>query len=166
MKGVKKLNKQIQNLFNETVGINLPITLGSDFFYYPNKQKINFSIAISEQSDRCFKAFLKNFFNFGIFSSEDLFCVSLLHEIGHYFTYDNIDENTYNESKGMTQEILELLQNDPTNDEIYSCYFELPIEIVATTWAINWIAENPIQFENLVTKVSKYLCKFYEKNIG
>ena len=162
--GVKKMNKRFRKLFRKATNLDIPIKLSSDFFYFPKKKKITYTILLGDRADRNFRGFIKNFFGYEIDSEFEIFVLSVLHEIGHYSTYDFISEGDKQLSKEEAVKITNLLREDPQNDEIYSRHFALPLEIIATTWAINFIEENPKVFSYLVLQSKRILEKFYNQN--
>ncbi len=64
----------------------------------------------------------------------------LLHEIGHYMTWDKLENRT---DGIIRQAIMDNAEYFKTN-EAYDKYFELPEEWEATEWAIRYAKENLI----------------------
>lgn len=163
--GIKKMNKQISKVFCQATGVYIPMFFNTDFYYLPDSHKIEYTLLISEKADFNFTQFFKKQFNLIINNNIELFCMSVLHEIGHYMTYDNIGDDDYFLSKQEQEIINQQIEENPDNNDIYSQYFYLPIEILANTWAADFVLNNPIKFHILVTEVSNILKKFYKKNL-
>lgn len=157
LKSVKKMNHAMQRAFSIT-GASLSMQLDSDFYYLPEKQKIKYTL-LAKPTDRTFKSFLKKYLHFTITSDIELFCVSVLHEIGHYYTQNKIAEGDYLYSKDEERKIAVILKNHPHDDEAYRRYFLLPVEIIATVWAINFIESHPKKYKKLIKKVQKIFKK-------
>lgn len=110
----------------------------SDFSYDPEDNRVYFSIIVAERSDRLFKQYVSTHFNF---EAPSIFMLSLLHEVGHAYTlhtFSKLRLKTAHEAKKIIEEALEM----DDSDEIYSLYFDLSIEKVATAWAVDYYKAN------------------------
>lgn len=110
----------------------------SDFSYDPEDNRVYFSIIVAERSDRLFKQYVSTHFNF---ETPSIFMLSLLHEVGHAYTlhtFSKLRLKTAHEAKKIIEEALEM----DDSDEIYSLYFDLSIEKVATAWAVDYYKAN------------------------
>lgn len=110
----------------------------SDFSYDPEDNRVYFSIIVAERSDRLFKQYVSTYFNF---EAPSIFMLSLLHEVGHAYTlhtFSKLRLETAHEAKKIIEEALEM----DDCDEIYSLYFDLSIEKVATAWAVDYYKAN------------------------
>jgi hypothetical protein len=61
--------------------------------------------------------------------------LALLHELGHFETYNDIPQNFDRE-----ETIKDLRKNYPIHEHNY-VYFSMPDEALATEWAINWLED-------------------------
>lgn len=115
----------------------------ADFSYDIEEERVYFSILVAERSDRLFKEYIKKTFNFDVPS---IFMISLLHEVGHAETIKDITFKQFKKdlkAKNLLIERLEAIsKDDPTYDAIFSEYFDLGVEKVATQWAVNYYKEN------------------------
>ena len=111
----------------------------SDFFFDPEEDRVYFSIIVSERSDRLFKEYIKKEFHFNV---TNIFMISLLHEVGHFFTLRNFSKKKIKAAHEEKNIIAEALEMDNSNDEIYSLYFDLDIEKAATEWAVKYYTAN------------------------
>lgn len=107
----------------------------SDFFYDHEEDRVYFSVLVSERADRLFKQYVWNHFHF---DPPSIFMLSLLHEVGHHYTMDFFDENEIVSFREVKAVLSEMLDACPDDDEIYSLYFDLEIEKVATNWAVTY----------------------------
>lgn len=161
--GQKKLEKGMERVFYYYTNVDLPMKLDADFYYHTEKEKVFFSLLVSERSDRCFKTFINRNYQFEVSSDIELFVISVLHEIGHHKTIFKMPDYVYNFSEDEENRIhAELKKND--TDEIYSRYFYLPAEIIATDWAMKWVKKHPKKFKALAEEVQSLLNDFYAKN--
>ena len=155
IKGIKKLNAHM-NKFLSPFG--LKCTFGSDFAYWTESELIQYTIFLHQDSDIYFSDFIKKEFNFSV---SDIFLVSLLHEVGHYYTIDDFEED----------ELLndELIKDDLSNDQQITekernfRYFSLPVEYAATEWAINFLKDNPNIYHQWGIMLEHFR-HFYKKN--
>lgn len=133
----------------------------SDFSYDPEDERVYFSIAFSERADRLFRKYVEKTFHFNI---PHIFMISLLHEVGHFYTlpmFSKMRLETAHEAKRLIEEALEM----DDCDEIYSLYFDLSIEKVATAWAVDYYRKNMKRCEDFYLKFVETLKAEY-KRIG
>lgn len=132
----------------------------SDFSYDPESEIVYFSILVTARSDRLFKKYILDHFNFQV---PNIFTISLLHEVGHYFTLSNFSEMELETAHLAKKTIQEMLKMDSSNDEIYTLYFDLNIEKIATAWAIDYYKNHTKRCERFYSKFLKELQDQYEK---
>ena len=133
--------------------------LDSDFFYSTEEERVYFSILSSERSDRLFKEYILSHFNYKV---SNIFIISLLHEVGHHFTYSFFTRAEKRKAQMEKYRIsAELAKND--TDEVYSSYFDISIEKVATEWAINYYKENKKRCDDFYFQFQKTLFEEYLK---
>ena len=133
----------------------------SDFSYDPNDDKVYFSIIVAERSDRLFKEYVSTHFHF---ETPSIFMLSLLHEVGHAYTLHTFSKmrlKTAHEAKEIIEEALKM----DNSDEIYSLYFDLSIEKVATAWAVDYYKANRKRCDDFYSKFLQVLKAEY-KRIG
>lgn len=131
----------------------------SDFGYDPDDDTIYFSIAISERADRLFKSYIEKTFHFKV---PHIFMISLLHEVGHFYTLHTFSKmriETAHSAKDLIEEALKM----DDDDEIYSLYFDLSVEKVATAWAVDYYRKNMKRCEDFYSKFEKTLKAEYER---
>lgn len=155
IKGIKKLNAHM-NKFLSPFG--LKCTFGSDFAYWTESELIQYTIFLHQDSDVYFSDFIKKEFDFSV---TDIFLVSLLHEVGHYYTIDDFEEDELLEDEyakaGLTRNPL------ITEKERNFRYFNLPVEYAATEWAIDFLRDNPSIYHQWGIMLEHFR-HFYKKN--
>lgn len=127
--------------------------LDSDFGYDSEDERVYFSILYTERSDRLFKQYIQKEFNF---DPPNLFMISLLHEVGHAYTLPTFSKTIIkatNKAKKLIEKELE--KND--SDTIYSSYFDLSIEKVATAWAVDYYKSNKTRCDEFYSRFEKTL---------
>ena len=105
---------------------------GSMFIYYPEERIIQISNVVDEvelEGNKFLEKYLYEEFNFYI-QRDKMFIFSLLHEIGHYFTFDMNNYDNY----------CKMLKTIPDDD--YLEYRKIPEEYEADKWAIEFIKNN------------------------
>lgn len=110
----------------------------SDFFFDPEEDRVYFSIVLAERADRLYKQYIKQTFHIDI---NNIFMISLLHEVGHFYTLFTFSDDRIKADHAMKNLIEEALSMDDS-DETYSLYFNLPIEKAATEWAVKYYTAN------------------------
>ena len=77
---------------------------------------------------------------FGVEMSESAyFLFSLLHEVGHHYTLGSLTEEDL-KYESFCREVLSY--SDDTPKEVNEAYFNLPAEILATQWALEYMLNN------------------------
>ena len=102
------------------------------FVYMPDDKIIEYAVIIDEyeiEGNKFLEGYLKDKFNIYI-PQEKMFIFSLLHEIGHFMTYDNIDQEQYGKD----------LRN--VEDDDFLAYRQVYGEYIADAWAIDFINHN------------------------
>jgi hypothetical protein len=141
--------------FLEPFGIDSDFS--SDFSYDPEDERVYFSVMVSERADRLFKQYVLSHFHFEI---SNIFMISLLHEVGHAFTLNSFSKMEIKNDHLAKETIEEMLHADDS-DDIYSLYFDLKIERVATAWAINYYKANKKRCDDFYLKFVSALKKEY-----
>lgn len=132
--------------FLKPFGVNSDFS--SDFSYDPENNKVYFSIMVSERADRLFKQYVSSHFHF---ETPSIFMLSLLHEVGHAYTLPTLSKMRIKIDHQAKEAIEEMLDADD-DDEIYSLYFDLGIEKVATAWAVDYYKANRKRCDNFYLK--------------
>lgn len=159
-KGVNEINDILNGFLDE---FDAYAEMGHEFAYVYAKSKIEYTCFLDDNSETYF---IKNFHKMAPDIECDPFLVSILHELGHHETLDDID---------MFEEIYCLAEKDAiseryanknfnTEQELYDAYFNLADEYEATTWAINYIRENAVKVKELWSKLKPALENFYKLN--
>jgi hypothetical protein len=162
LKGVKKLNKSISKSMYP-FGINATI-LQDEFAFYFDNNIITFKL-IEDNSDEYFSHFVKQRFNF---ETDYTFILSLLHEVGHYKANDEIYGDIYNfciSEKERIEKEIEKAQKTSDVIKLSYEYFNLPDEIMATQWAVNYMKKHPKKVKKLWKNINNAIQKFYQKNL-
>ena len=78
--------------------------------------------------------------NFGVeISADAYFLFSLLHEVGHHYTIGDLTEEDL-KYETFCREVLSCSNDTP--EEVNEAYFNLPAEILATQWALEYMLNN------------------------
>lgn len=126
----KKVFKYVKRFGVKKVhyGLNFECALPSKIVYYTFK-KYN--------TDKMIEDFIKNTYGYDI--SEYSFIFSLLHEVGHCVTYNQLSKKDI-DFENIMRESLVALTGDFTKANLV--YFTLPSERLATEWALKYIDEH------------------------
>lgn len=160
---VEELNRVV-NGFTEKFGLRAE--LGEDFAYYPESEVVTYSLLINERADRTFSTFLRK--NFPDIEA-DLFLWSLLHEVGHHMTIDQWEENEQDEFDER-KDRLSLLYREEVDgseeeiDNLFYDYYKTPDEFEATSWAADYMRENPEEVEKFNCEMKDMLMHFFFLN--
>jgi hypothetical protein len=162
LKGKKELNKSISAIL-KPFGIR-KAKLSKEYTYSFATEKVTFKITENEIEDKMFKDFVEDRFGYEV---ERPFIFSLLHEVGHHKANFEIEgailDFCLSEKKRIEQE----MENAETEEEVVKLsfqYFNLPDEIMATQWAVNFAMSNPQAVVEMEEQAETALRKFYKKN--
>ena len=86
------------------------------------------------KEDELIQNFVKE--RFGIIINP--FLIGILHEIGHLMTY----EAELNEQRTIMYALLAYTYNESQYEKYSKAYFEIPAELAATTWAVEYYKNN------------------------
>ena len=161
IKGMNDLNKAIFAELKE-FGIS-KVTCSTSYSYGTDNEDIEYKLTFTEE-DKWFMDFVKTRFNLEI---KYPFIMSLLHEVGHHKTFEDIEgtcieEFCDNEKERITNEMETATLERKI--ELENQYFNLPDEIVATKWAVDYIKCHPLRVMRMWKKIQKALLKFYTEN--
>lgn len=161
VKGRKKLNKAITKLV-KPFGIS-KAKVGNDFAYYFNDEHIEFQITCGDWSDQMFDKFLLS--KFGI-ECPYPFVISILHEIGHHITFEELTTAEINKSYKAKDRLAKTFPKatGKKKEALEFEYFNLPDELAATTWAVDYFSHHREECDEMYKKACKALRKFYKKN--
>lgn len=142
---IKKINNVINTFIKTSINEEYQAFMGSNFCAHLDDNKIEWTLLYADEDG---KAFYDNFVSrFPIANKLGLFTVSVLHEIGHFETEDEIEDDT------------DLRNLELTNEE----YFNLFNERIATEWAGNWIMENTNLATAFDREVYNAIFEMYDK---
>jgi hypothetical protein len=163
-KGVRKLNNAVSAILAPFGISKARYDDENGYTYYPTNHKVTFKILEENIGDELFIDFIKDTFDFTVPNS---FIISLLHEVGHHYTLDLIDDETYNYCYDEKQRISEELSKAETYEDIKALfyqYFMLPDELEATTWAVDYAESHPRKIKIMWNKVRETIYEFCENN--
>jgi len=161
-KGRKVLNKTISNELS-AFGIKKAVC-GDEYSYDYDKEIVTFKESENGIEDIWFTEFIKERFNYDV---RYPFVMSLLHEVGHHKNNDDVVGEVYDFCLAEKERIM--YETMATDDEetakaLTWQYFNLPDEIMATAWAVNYARKHPKKIKKMWKKMRSALLDFYEKN--
>ena len=161
LKGEKRLNKTISTQL-EGFGISEAF-LANEYSYYFENESVSFKIYTNNVEDIWFDEFIKERFGYEV---RYPFVISLLHEVGHHKANDNIMGDINKFCMREKSRIFKAMENADADEakKLEWQYFNLPDEIMATQWAVNWAKRNPAKVKQMWEKMQGALLKFYKEN--
>lgn len=161
LKGRKKLNKVVSA---QLKCFGVKAELSTEYAYYFNKALITFKLTENTIEDELFNQFIYDRFDYKV---ENTFMISILHEVGHHLANDEIDNTIFDFCMDEKDRIIEAIKNTTTYEEVQKLeyqYFNLPDEIMATQWAVNFIRNHALECDIMWEHIKTALFKFYKKN--
>ena len=162
VKGARILNKAISNELS-SFGIKKAVCTDCYSYLY-DKETVTFKLTENEVEDLWFTEFIKDRFNYDV---RFPFIMSLLHEVGHHKNNDDIDGSIYDFCMSEKERIENEMENadDDYSKKLEWQYFNLPDEIMATKWAVDFAIAHPKKVKKMWKNAQKALMDFYEKNL-
>lgn len=164
LEGIEELNNILNNFLEP---FECYAELDTDFGYYYASNRITYSLVVSDNMDRFFLDFAKSL-NPSL--TCDIFLLSLLHEIGHEETLDELDDSTIaycQDEKTRINMQYTFAELDKDEDKMRAAaneYFNLPDEKIATEWAIDYMVNNQAEISSLWFKIAQQISKIYDMN--
>lgn len=164
------MNIKGKEILNKTISAQLApfgisnCFLGTDYSYYYDNNDISFKLTLAYE-DKLFSEFIKDRFNYDDTGIE--FLISLLHEVGHSKANDEIEGDIYEFCIAEKNRISTAINKATTTEEIRKLefeYFNLPDEIMATSWAINYAKQNPFEIQIMWAVMHEAILNFYKVN--
>ena len=161
LKGMKKLNKAILSEV-QRFGIK-KVDCEPEFSYAWKDEKIGYKVVVDE-TDNYFDEFVNDRFDFPV---EYDFIISILHEVGHRKTGDDIQGDLYDFCLAEKERLFDLIALEADEEKIkkyYFQYFNLPDEIMATQWAVNYMKKHPRITKKMMKNMGDAIQDFYKIN--
>lgn len=148
------MDKKTQKMFTDfihSIDEELTVSFNENEGYCFDTLENRVNLALSQTDDCGFIRHLKETHKCPFAERINLILWSILHEIGHYETENEVEE--YDEDYEMR---IWLMLTDETyrhNTAIQDRYFNLPAEYAATEWAKEWVENNydkAVNFSNIL----------------
>lgn len=153
----KEINEYLENWLHNN-DFDCSVRMGTDFSFWTDEDVIQYALVITDHHMNLFEKVVEEL---GINYICDNFILSFFHELGHFETIWEIDDDVYEESQ---RRKLNLESRSVYTDADYVEYYHLPEEIVATEWAVNYINNNPNKIAEFWGGLQPLLLTFYTVN--
>ena len=162
VKGAKVLNKAISKELS-AFGIKKAVCT-DEYSYLFDKKMVTYKLTEGTVEDKWFTEFIESRFGYEV---RYPFIISLLHEVGHHKANDNIVGDIYEFCMAEKERIsAEMINADDEEQKALEWeYFNLPDEIMATQWAVDYVRKHPKKVKKMWKKSQKALLDFYKKNL-
>lgn len=152
----KKLNIIINTFFKKIGCGELDVFMGDEWAYYSNTKEISYVLWDHSYSDIGFMNYVKKNYKCPTVS---IFTLSLMHEVGHYLTIDNLDPIKFYKAHLKKKKIGKTTVNNiEAAIKIQTYYCNLYDEKIATAKAIELIKKNyksVLRFEYVLAELLK-----------
>lgn len=158
---IKKVLKNIKkrtNNFLKNIDDDLYCYYNDEFEYDITDEKIGITILENQEVEDYWRKFLANSYNLNSVNGKyDGFLFSLMHEVGHHFTYNSLSE-WHHKIADFIKTILNHLYWIPFINPLRNyLYFHLKEEKIATDWGVKYILSNQSQCDNYWHDIKNYL---------
>lgn len=161
--GIKKLNKGITALVREYICED--ITCKFNTIFCISDDKLYFSLFDDEYTNNLWREWLKREYKKDYNKNFSTFVLSFLHEIGHYYTIEDFDDD-YDTIVAQKQGLAIDYDTDSDQEIVEKnfTYWELPIEKAATDWAIDFYNKHFEEMQIFLKKCLQVISEFYAEN--
>ena len=149
------LDKKINN-YCKKFGID-KVVCDKEFSYYPETNKISYTI-IQYTTDDLITQLINEKYKVNI--EPFYFIFSLLHEIGHYMTIDELTDEEWENDLLCRQMVIPYIEDEIGQGK---AYINLTAEDLATSWAINYIRNNLEECARTQDRFIKIINHYYKK---
>lgn len=151
LKGVKRISRIINEFLKP---FECTARMGTDFCYLYNKNLIFYSIVWMNNGA---EDFLNSVLRLEPEVEADIFLWSLLHEVGHHETYDEIsdEENDY------CDDTKKKIEEGELPNELY---YDMIDERLATEWAVEYANTHKEELKAFWEKLQPAIMDFYKLN--
>lgn len=155
MKGKRVLENKIEKILKN---FGVKVAMYNQFLY--SEGWVFFTLFESSALGEYHRAWIAE--NFGVkMNVSAYFLFSLLHEVGHHYTLENLTEEDL-KYESFCREILSCSDNTPK--EVNKAYFNLPAEILATQWALEYMINNQEWCAKVTRKIYEAVRHFGNSN--
>ena len=163
----KKINKAVTACL-KPIGID-KAKIYDEYEYLFDKNLVHFKLETSNTyADIWFNEFLDERFGFKVESDVMEIIMSILHECGHANANEEIEGAIFDfcQNEKMTLNVNTLgainLGDEPLARKFSFQYFNLPDEIMATQWAVNYAENHPKEIAKMVEVFTELVNKWRE----
>lgn len=128
-----------------------------EFSYSPNTEIVNYTVFDFNTDDLFIKLVNEKY---GVNIEPFYFIFSLLHEVGHHMTLEDLTEEEVMNDIFCRQVIIPQMEND---EECMQAYINLTAEDMATSWAIDYIDTHIKECIEIQNKIYKLVNHIYKK---
>lgn len=146
----EKITKALQKFLIDN-GFDAVVECDNDFNYYNSSSTITYALIVAKNSAKWIKEFA---FSRGLKYDCGDFLLPFFHELGHHETMFLLED----EEEEYTNSVKKTLGSSKKD---YFTYFNLPDEVMATDWAINYINNNKDKLQKLAIELQTLLSEYY-----
>ena len=151
------ITRALQNWVNQNGFEDISIICDDEWYYDHAKTAIAYTMSKDPIVEETFKEYCRNC---GLLDDFDPFILSFFHELGHYETFDIVEDNEY-ENDYFCKVALNMKENRTRED--YFAYYDLEMEWMATAWAIKYIQLHSDEVRELELEID--IIRYFEKSL-
>lgn len=136
------VKKNVKKVIAKTMNKNIVVNFDNDFQYEPETRKISISTTIKNADFSDLENLVKKL---GYNGNAKITTIAFLHELGHYFTYESFtkEQDDYDTKVRAILEKAFESKNEKIVNKAMRVYYNLPQEIVATQFAVEYATKFP-----------------------
>ncbi len=131
--------------FVHSVDSTIEVSFAHNFCADISEYKIYVEDYAHPKEDELIQTFVREQFNIQM----EPFLIGLLHEIGHLMTY----EAELDEQRTIMYALLAFAYDESEHEKYSNIYFNIPAELAATSWAVEYYKNNTQQCEQFLDEL-------------
>lgn len=136
---------------------DITIVCDTEWYYDHGKTEIAYTMGHDPMIESTFNEYCKRC---GLLDDFDPFILSFFHELGHYETFDIVEDDEY-ENDYFCKVALDMKETRSRED--YFAYYDLNMEWIATAWAVKYIQLHIDDVRTLEREVD--IIRYWEKSL-
>ena len=140
MRGKFVKGRKLSALAEKFINGECKVIYGPMYAFWFGEDVITWSDCESLALNAAWGTWLKENFDFDL-TNDNVFAMSILHELGHYYTWDSFTEEEWDNDRQHEECINKAMTTENFFEKQHE-YFDMPTEKAATTWAIETYKAN------------------------
>lgn len=155
LKGLQPITDKLNEFLEQ---FELEARPGTDFGFFYSENVVEYSFLVPEESN---KNFMDSVYTWDPEVDMDIFLWSILHEVGHNETWDDVTDKEWKQSEKIKKSLEQDKDGKYEKEDYYTHCMD---EVRATEWAVEYANTHIEELMNLWKELQPLIMEFYEIN--